>query len=42
MENPNGVGHPLPNAILPALRGETVDLASLRGKRRLLFMWGSW
>jgi hypothetical protein len=27
---------------LPRLDGGTLDLETLRGKRVLLFMWGSW
>jgi hypothetical protein len=36
------IGEPLPAIALPALNGDPVQLAVLRGKRRLLFMWGSW
>ncbi len=36
------VGQALPSIILPTLDGQPFDLASLRGKRVLLFMWGSW
>ncbi len=28
--------------VLPTLDGGTFDLESLRGKKVLLFMWGSW
>jgi hypothetical protein len=37
-----GVGDLLPAIILPKLGGGEVRLDALRGKRRLLFMWGSW
>ena len=37
-----GVGDPLPDVTLPSLGGGDYQLATLRGKRRLLFMWGSW
>jgi hypothetical protein len=37
-----GVGCPLPDVTLPALAGAVVRLADLRGKRRLLYLWGSW
>ncbi len=42
MANVYGVGCPLPDAALPTLDGGAVRLADLRGKRRLLYMWGSW
>ena len=32
----------LPPVTLPTLEGGEVALDGLRGKRRLLFMWGSW
>jgi hypothetical protein len=37
-----GVGDLLPAITLPKLGGGEVRLDTLRGKRRLLFMWGSW
>lgn len=42
MESRYGVGYPLPALKLPTLDGASVSLADLRGKRRLLYMWGSW
>jgi hypothetical protein len=39
---PIGVGQALPPIALPDLDGHPVALESLRGKRVLLFMWGSW
>lgn len=36
------VGDPLPDISLPRLDGGTLALAQLRGKRLLLFFWGSW
>ena len=35
-------GNPAPHITLPSLDGDTVSLADLRGKRLLLFFWGSW
>jgi peroxiredoxin len=35
-------GAPAPNLTLPSLDGDTVSLTDLRGKRLLLFFWGSW
>ena len=37
-----GVGMPLPDLTLPTLDGENLRFADLRGKKLLLFMWGSW
>jgi peroxiredoxin len=37
-----GVGDRLPEVTLPGLDGPMVALGALRGKRRLLFFWGSW
>jgi hypothetical protein len=37
-----GAGTPLPDFILPKLDGGELDLAELRGKKVLLFFWGSW
>ncbi len=42
METRYGVGQSLPDVVLSALNGDPVSLATLRGKRRLLYMWGSW
>jgi hypothetical protein len=42
MVNEYGVGHPLPDVTLPSLDGPAVPLSALRGKRRLLYLWGSW
>jgi peroxiredoxin len=36
------VGDPLPDITLPLLAGGTLALGALRGKRLLLFFWGSW
>ncbi len=36
------VGTPLPDLTLPRLDGGTVGFGDLRGKKVLLFMWGSW
>jgi peroxiredoxin len=36
------VGDRLPDVSLPRLDGGELRLADLRGKRLLLFMWGSW
>jgi peroxiredoxin len=36
------VGDRLPAVTLRGLNGETMALGALRGKRRLLFFWGSW
>ncbi len=36
------VGMRLPAAKLPTLGGEMVDFAEYRGKKLLIFMWGSW
>ncbi|CAA9417007.1 MAG: hypothetical protein AVDCRST_MAG35-1763 [uncultured Quadrisphaera sp.] len=37
-----GAGQRLPDLTLPTLDGGDFRLADLRGKRTLLFMWGSW
>ena len=37
-----GVGAPLSLPVLPQLDGGELDPAELRGKKLLLFMWGSW
>ncbi len=36
------VGTRLATPIFPTLDGTAVDLQTLRGKKVLLFMWGSW
>jgi peroxiredoxin len=36
------VGDLLPELVLPRLDGATLDLRSLRGRRVVLFFWGSW
>jgi hypothetical protein len=35
-------GTPAPDLTLPLLDGENISLTDLRGKRLLLFFWGSW
>jgi peroxiredoxin len=42
MQSVSGVGVPLPDETLPTLDGEAVRLSTLRGKRRVLYLWGSW
>ncbi len=42
MQSLDAVGHPFPDVILPTLDGGVLRFADLRGKRRLLYMWGSW
>ncbi|CAA9553429.1 MAG: hypothetical protein AVDCRST_MAG73-3013 [uncultured Thermomicrobiales bacterium] len=37
-----GVGQTLPDLTLPRLDGGELRFADRRGKRLLLFMWGSW
>jgi len=37
-----GVGDPVPEIVLPSLDGDLIRLSAHRGKRLLLFMWGSW
>jgi len=36
------VGQTLPDLTLPRLDGGELRFADLRGKKLLLFMWGSW
>ena len=36
------VGQTLPDLTLPLLDGGDLRLSDLRGKKVLLFMWGSW
>ena len=38
----NRAGQPLPDITLPLVTGGELRFSELRGKRRLLFMWGSW
>ncbi|MEJ7804174.1 MAG: hypothetical protein WKH68_12520 [Candidatus Limnocylindria bacterium] len=35
-------GQPLPDITLPLVTGGELSVQDLRGKKRLLFMWGSW
>jgi peroxiredoxin len=37
-----GVGDRFPDIVLPLLDGGELRISSLRGKKVLLFMWGSW
>lgn len=39
---PARVGDTLPDIILPNLDGGELNLSDLRGKRLLLYFWGSW
>ena len=41
-DGPIRVGETLPDIALPRLDGGDLGFADLRGKRLLLFMWGSW
>lgn len=36
------IGDRLPEVTLPRLDGAQLNFESLRGKRHLLFFWGSW
>ncbi len=36
------VGDPFPDVALPLLDGGELRISGLRGKKVLLFMWGSW
>jgi hypothetical protein len=36
------VGEPLPALTLPVVDGGELNLADLRGRKTLLFFWGSW
>ena len=36
------LGEPAPDWILPRLDGGDLELRSLRGRKVLLFFWGSW
>jgi len=42
MQVTNGVGFSFPDVTLLSLDGQETHLGDLRGKRRLLYMWGSW
>lgn len=42
MDTTTEVGAPLPDVVLPRLDGEELRFRELRGKRLLLFFWGSW
>ncbi len=42
MQPLDAVGLPFPDVILPTVDGGTLRFADLRGKRLLLYMWGSW
>lgn len=39
---PPRAGDTLPEIVLPRLDGGDLNLGDLRGKRLLLYMWGSW
>ncbi len=39
---PVTIGDPFPDLTLPRLDGGTLSFSDLRGKRLLLFFWGSW
>lgn len=39
---PARVGDTLPDITLPKLDGGDLNLTDLRGKRVLLYIWGSW
>ncbi len=36
------IGDQFPDVRLPTLKGEELSFSNLRGKKVLLFMWGSW
>ena len=36
------LGEPAPTWVLPRLDGGELELQSLRGRKVLLFFWGSW
>ena len=42
MPQPPTSGDPAPDQTLPDLNGTVVGLDSLRGRRIILFFWGSW
>lgn len=37
-----GVGDRFPDVSLPLLDGGRLSFSSLKGKKALIFMWGSW
>lgn len=37
-----GVGDAFPDVSLPLLDGEELHFSGLRGKKVLIYMWGSW
>ena len=37
-----GIGNQFPDIALPTLDGGELHVSDLRGKKVLLFMWGSW
>ncbi len=37
-----GIGDQFPDIALPTLDGGELHVSDLRGKKVLLFMWGSW
>jgi peroxiredoxin len=42
MQSLDAIDQPFPDVTLPTLDGDTVRFADRRGKRLLLYMWGSW
>jgi peroxiredoxin len=42
MQTATAIGASLPDITLPRLDGGELRLGDVRGKRYLLFMWGSW
>jgi peroxiredoxin len=42
LRQPPTIGDPAPDLTLPDLDGTVVRLDSLRGRRLILFFWGSW
>ncbi len=42
MQPLDAVGLPFPEVTLPSLDGGDLSITDLRGKRLLLYMWGSW
>ena len=41
-QSPAQIGDTLPDITLPLLDGGELNLSDLRGKRILLYFWGSW
>ena len=39
---PPTIGDPAPELLLPDLTGTVIDVGSMRGRRLILFFWGSW